>query len=155
MLLAGRRRVPKRARRDRQGGGAAVEFALIMPLFLAVVCGMIDYGWYFYQRYALAAAIRDGIRNGLSVLSTATPPNDSWSTAKARAIAVLIQSNTIPTPSTSITWGPTAGGQYTGAVPNKALTLSAQYTFVPLIGFVPLPTTPMKYSMTMLLELEN
>jgi Flp pilus assembly protein TadG len=154
MLLAGRRCVPERARRNRQGGGAAVEFALIMPLFLALVCGMIDYGWYFYQRYALAAAVRDGIRSGLSVLSTATPPNDSWSIAKARAIAVLTQSKTIPSPVTSVTWGP-ATGQYTGAVPNMALTLSAQYTFVPLIGFVPLPATPMKYAMTMLLELEN
>ena len=155
MLLASRRRVPKRARRDRQGGGAAVEFALIMPLFLAVVTGMIDYGWYFYQRYALAAAIRDGIRSGLSALSTATPPADSWSRAKARAITVLTRTNTIPFPATAVIWGPAAGSQYTGASPTKALTLSAQYTFVPLIGFVPLPATPMKYSMTMLLELEN
>src|ERR1700710_2016900 len=101
MLLAGRRRAPRHAGRDRQRGGAAVEFALIMPLFLALVCGVIDYGWYFYQRYALAAAIRDGIRSGLSVLSTATPPNDSWSVAKARAVAVLTRTNTIPTPLTS------------------------------------------------------
>jgi len=123
-----------------------------MPMFLALVCGVIDYGWYFYQRYALAAAIRDGIRSGLSVLSTATP--DSWTTAKLRAIDVLTRTNTIPTPAISVIWGPTTG-QYTGVTPNRALTLSAQYNFVPLIGFVPLPSTPMKYSMTMLLELEN
>ena len=130
-----------------------------MPIFMAVVCGMIDYGWYFYQRYALAAAVRDGIRNGLSARSTtaalnpAPPvaPNDAWSIAKTRAIAVLTLSNTIPDPTHSVVWG----GQYSGAVPTKAVTLSAQYTFVPLIGFVPLPKTPMTYSMTMLLELEN
>jgi Flp pilus assembly protein TadG len=126
-----------------------------MPIFLAVVCGMIDYGWYFYQRYALAAAVRDGIRNGLASLSNPpppnTPPHDAWTVAKNRAIAVLLVSNTIPDPASTVTWG----GTYSGAVPTKAVTLSAQYTFVPLIGFVPLPKTPMKYSMTMLLELEN
>jgi Flp pilus assembly protein TadG len=141
------------AGRDSQSGGAAVEFALIAPLFLAVVCGMIDYGWFYYQRYALAAAIRDGIRNGLSQLSTNTPPADAWSVAKARAITVLTMSNTIPDPSNPavVTWG----GGYSGTSPTKAVTLSAQYTFKPLIGFVPLPTAPMHYSMTMLLEAEN
>jgi Flp pilus assembly protein TadG len=129
-----------------------------MPLFLAVVCGMIDYGWFFYQRYALAAAVRDGVRYGLTGLpdstaglpaaQTATPPADAWSMAKNRALTVLNLSNTIPTPSTNITFG----GGYSSGVPTLALTLSATYTFVPLIGFVPLPSAPMHYSMTMLLE---
>jgi Flp pilus assembly protein TadG len=153
MPLVNRQRLPKRPRRDSQSGGAAIEFGLIMPLFLAVVCGTIDYGWYFYQRFALDAAVRDGIRAGLSVLSTGTP--DSWTTAKTRAIAVLTQSNTIPNPSTSVTWGPASGSRYTGTVPNYALTFSGQYTFVPLIGFLHLPSNTMTYSMTMLLELEN
>jgi len=112
---------------------------------------MIDYGWFFYQRYALAAAVRDGIRHGLSGLSTTAAPGDAWTIARDRAIVVLNLSNTIPTPSTSVTWG----GGYSGAVPTRAVTLSASYPFVPLIGFVRLPVAPMHYSMTMLLELEN
>ena len=36
-----------RARRD-QKGAAAVEFALIVPLFVLVIMGMVQYGWYFY-----------------------------------------------------------------------------------------------------------
>jgi Flp pilus assembly protein TadG len=151
MFFPRRRAATAPARRDRQGGGAAVEFALIMPIFLMVVFGMVDYGWFFYQRYALAVAVRDGIRNGLSGLSTTPSPGDALGIAKARALAVLLLSNTIPDPTNNVTFG----GGYSGASPTKALTLSAQYTFVPLIGFAPLPKTPMNYSMTMLLELEN
>jgi len=154
MLVVGTRRGSARARRDPQNGGAAVEFALIMPLFMAIVFGVIDYGWYFYQRYALAAAVRDGIRAGSLVMSTATP--DSWTTAQTRAIAVLTQSSTINP--ASVTWGPASGSRYStvGTTPAvNVLTFSGQYTFVPLIGIVPLPSHPMNYSMTMALELQN
>ena len=125
-----------------------------MPLFFALVCGMIDYGWFFYQRYAMAVAVRDGIRVGLTVLETATP--DCWTTAKNRAIVVLQTSNTIPNPDTSITWGP-ASNQYTGAIAthDRALTLSAAYTYKPLVGFVRMPAAGMHYSMTMLIESED
>ena len=140
-----------RPRRDGENGGAVVEFAIVLPIFLALLFGAVDYGWYFYQRYAMAAAVRDGIRNGLQQLSTATPPADAWNVAKLRAIAVLTTSNTIPNPGTAVTWG----GGYNGTAPTKTVTLSATYTFVPLIGFVPLPSTPMNYSMTMFLEAEN
>jgi Flp pilus assembly protein TadG len=133
-------------------GAAAVEFALFLPFFCTLLFGMIDYGWYFYQRFALSAAVRDGIRAGLSVLSTATP-DDSWTTATKRIKIVLQNSNAID-PSL-VSFGPAAGSRYTGAVPSYALTVSAAYTFQPLIGLVPVPHPTMNYSMTMLLELEN
>jgi Flp pilus assembly protein TadG len=140
--------------RRRCRGAAALEFALISPLFLAVLFGMIDYGLYFYQRFAISAAVRDGIRAGLGTLSTATP--DAWTVASNRATAVLQASNAVDL--SRVVFGPTDSSKRYGDVDKpyeKTLTLSAQFTFKPLIGFVPLPSAPVTYSMTMMLELEN
>jgi Flp pilus assembly protein TadG len=144
VLRRGARRAPSR-------GAAAVEFALIMPIFVAILCGMIDWSYYFYQRYALSVAIRDGIREGVAVLSTNVP--DSWTTAQTRASAVLTASGAIDP--TKVTWGPAAGSRYASAPPTETLTLSASLTYTPLIGFLNLGTKTMSYSMTMMLELDN
>jgi Flp pilus assembly protein TadG len=142
---------PTARRRARSKGAAAVEFALIMPIFVAILCGMIDWSYYFYQRYALSVAVREGIRVGVAVLTTATP--DSWNTAQTRAANVLTAGGALDP--TQVTWGPSSGSRYNGAPPTETMTLSASYTYKPLIGFVGLGTKTMSYSMTMMLELDN
>ena len=119
-----------------------------MPLFLAVVFGIIDYGWYFYQRYALVAAIRDGVRYGVTVSSASAA-----STAKARANTDLSAAGS-PIDPTAITWGPGVNtGATSGISPTAVLTLSASFPFKALVGFVPKPSL-VKYQMTMLLEIQ-
>jgi Flp pilus assembly protein TadG len=50
--------------RDSRGqrGAAAVEFALIMPILLVLVFGIIQYGWYFYAMQAGTSAVSDAAR---------------------------------------------------------------------------------------------
>lgn len=135
-------------RRSASLGGAAIEFAIILPLFLAVLFGIIDYGWYFYERYALVAAIRDGTRHGVTFAS-----GSAWTKAKARTTTDLSAAGS-PIDPASLTWLPVSPTLPTsGIVPNEVLTFGAQLTFKPLVGFVPLPTT-VKYQMTMLLEIQ-
>jgi Flp pilus assembly protein TadG len=58
-------RVLKRFRdRSRRGqrGVALMEFALTVPLFLIILLGMIDYGYYFYVAVSAANAAREGAR---------------------------------------------------------------------------------------------
>lgn len=43
-----RRRIHGRARRDDHSGAAAVEFALVMPILILLMFGIIQFGWYFY-----------------------------------------------------------------------------------------------------------
>ncbi len=43
-------------------GVAAVEFALILPVFLLLALGMIDYGWYFFIDLTATNAAREGAR---------------------------------------------------------------------------------------------
>lgn len=143
--------VPARAstgRRSAAGGGAAIEFAIILPLFLAVLFGIIDYGWYFYQRYALDAAVRDGTRYGVTFASGL-----AWSNAKTRATTDMSAAGS-PINSAAVTWLPVAASnQISGIAPSATLTFGAQLPFNPLVGFVPLPTL-VQYQMTMLLEIQ-
>ena len=49
-----------RSRRD--GGAAAVEFALVAPVLLLVVFGLVDIGMMFYTKSTLAAGAREAVR---------------------------------------------------------------------------------------------
>src|SRR5579862_4730838 len=108
-----------RPRRDPQNGGAVVEFAIVLPIFLALLFGSVDYGWYFYQKFTLASAVQGGVRAAVSVSEIDTP--DTWTTAKNAAIANLTNSGAIAP--ASVTWGPvdpTAAADYSGVKPNRA-----------------------------------
>ena len=43
-------------------GQALVEFALVLPLLLALLCGIIDFGWLYYHQITLNNAAREGAR---------------------------------------------------------------------------------------------
>lgn len=43
-------------------GQAMVEFALILPILLLIICGIIDFGWMFYNQLSLDNACREGAR---------------------------------------------------------------------------------------------
>ncbi len=49
-------------KRRREDGQAMVEFALILPIFLLILCGIIDFGWLFYNQLSLNNACREGAR---------------------------------------------------------------------------------------------
>ena len=47
-----------------QEGAVAVEFALILPILLLLVAGIIDFGHYWYIGHVLSDASREGARYG-------------------------------------------------------------------------------------------
>lgn len=47
---------------DRDRGAALVEFALILPILLILLLGIIDFGLYFYNDLQLTHAARDAAR---------------------------------------------------------------------------------------------
>ncbi len=55
--------------KKREDGQAMVEFALILPIFLLILCGIIDFGWLFYNQLSLNNACREGAR--YAVVNTA------------------------------------------------------------------------------------
>ena len=43
-------------------GQAMVEFALCLPILLILVCGIIDFGWIYYNQISINNAAREGAR---------------------------------------------------------------------------------------------
>ena len=56
------RRVKWSVRSGRERGAAAVEFALVLPLLVVLLMGIIDFGLYFYNDLAVSHAARDAAR---------------------------------------------------------------------------------------------
>jgi len=46
-------------------GGALVEFAIVMPLLLLIVGGIIEFGVLFYNKQVITNASREGARAGI------------------------------------------------------------------------------------------
>jgi Flp pilus assembly protein TadG len=56
----------KRPRRHRyERGAAAVEFALVLPVLLLILFGIIEYGWVFTAQIVLTNAVSEGARAGI------------------------------------------------------------------------------------------
>ena len=55
------KRLIKKLRRSEKGQ-AMVEMALVLPILLVLVGGIMDFGWLFYNQLALNNAAREGAR---------------------------------------------------------------------------------------------
>ncbi len=55
----------------RKRGLAAVEAALLMPLLLLIVMGIIEYGWLFFAFHVTSSAAREGCRVAVTRDATA------------------------------------------------------------------------------------
>jgi Flp pilus assembly protein TadG len=51
--------------RKSENGAAAVEFALILPIFLLLVFGIIEFGFLLYNKQVITNASREGARYGI------------------------------------------------------------------------------------------
>jgi len=62
-------------RRMRCRGQSMIEFALIFPLFMLLVCGVFDFGRLFYTQLTLQSAVREASR--LTVTGNLLPDPES------------------------------------------------------------------------------
>jgi Flp pilus assembly protein TadG len=65
MKLAIRNKRPGPARGRGRRAVAAVEMAVVTPLLLAVLFGIIEFGWLFTVQHTLVNAAREGARTGI------------------------------------------------------------------------------------------
>lgn len=87
-------------RRTGSDGQALAEFALVIPIFLILVFGIIDLGRYVYTASALSNGAREGARSG-SVGNRPSPDCDTLS--RENCVIAITRSRSWGLPSTTIT----------------------------------------------------
>jgi Flp pilus assembly protein TadG len=60
--LTGRRRIP--VRRSSGRGQGLVEFAMLVPVFMLILLGLLEFGMVFDHTMTITTATREGARNG-------------------------------------------------------------------------------------------
>ena len=126
----------------RDDGAAAVELALVLPVLLLLLLGIIDFGRAWSWQIALTQAAREGVRVAALRLDSTTPAARVREVARpdvpaSQPIAVTVSTTcpavtTATTPSvrvtatTTYTWAPALDGVLglVGAPPLGAVTLS-------------------------------
>ena len=116
----------RRFHRDRQGI-AAVEFALVAPVFLLIVAGIVAYGMYFAIQVAVTEAAAEGARlsvAGLTATERATLANqaaaaviNSYKPMLTAASATIIAA---PSPGNALLFTVTVSYPYTNFFPVMA-----------------------------------
>ena len=98
MSIPKRRSLRRRSNRGR--GQALVEFALVIPVFLLVLCGILDFGFMLFSRMTVINAAREAARAAVIVSDTTTIPVLAPQTAQSVAAGAglgLTTSNTAVT----------------------------------------------------------
>ncbi len=126
-------------------GVAAVEFAIILTVFLMIVMGIVEFGYDWYLRNALANASRDGCRWGVlyrvDAANNCMPPCNLPS---GQTIHDVVNNYLNPILPSGTTWTTTVSGAgYTtefnasGAANPLTVTVSAVKTWSALGSLVP------------------
>lgn len=135
------------SRRSRRGA-TAIEFGLLLPVFTAIVFGIFDYGWVFYEQANVVAATRESLRLAVTLPQSGSPAPDEEVITQARTQLQTMGFTTDQLDSGSMT------ASYSGTSPNTMLTMAVAMPFQPIIGLVPTPDT-VGCTMTMRLELQD
>ena len=112
-----------------ESGQAVVEFALVAPVLLIILCGIIDFGWLFSAKIATDNCAREGARFASSWQDYET--TEAETANKVQSIAnSIIKDNITTVVSFSDTGNPAAGDVMVEVVSEvKSLTIVAHTLF--------------------------
>lgn len=115
-------------------GAAAVEFALVLPVLLLLVVGILGFGHAYHVQTVLGNAARDGVR--ILALSDAADAAD-----QARDTAIASASPSVALTADQITVTPASCDTTDDAAPPTARVTITLDDFAPLGGFFRLDLT--------------
>lgn len=73
--------------RRAERGGAAVEFALVVPLLVALLFGILQYGYYFWSIETASATAREAVRRYAVGTQQACTEQEAKSNARSAALS--------------------------------------------------------------------
>ena len=124
---------PPRPRAPKSRGAVAVEFALVLPLFLAMVFGMIDGGRLMMARWVVSYAVARGGRVA-SLRGTTTAQQVKDAVAQSATLIGLVAANV----NVEVNAGATT---FTARQPGDQVHVWTTYTFNRKLSFVFVPAT--------------
>ena len=96
-------------------GAAALEFAIVLPILVMLVMGIVEFSRAYSAKEALQYAVREGARE----LAIRNVPADAVAVTQARAIGLDSTKLTVPTPAACPS----------PATPTSTATVNASYAF--------------------------
>lgn len=105
----------------RQDGAAAVEFALVVPVLILLVVGIIEFAWAFNQQIEMTSAAREGAR--YMAIHYTDPDAVAATRQRVRDAAPALDP-------------PIADGQITvgSCTPDQPVTVAVAYPHTPFTG---------------------
>jgi Flp pilus assembly protein TadG len=115
-------------RRRRTRGQALVEFALVLPIFMLLVAGMLDFGLALYSRMTVINAAREGARAAVTAPDTTQipllVPSAVLNSANGLSVGASVSCVAIATNP-----GPCTFSTATSSKPGDAVKVTATYTY--------------------------
>jgi Flp pilus assembly protein TadG len=114
-----------RPHRPGEEGAIAVEFIFLMPLFLLILAGIVEFGHLWYVRQAIAGASREGARSAVVYRTGSDAARQTWAISQASTAVnnylkppgntrALIAATWTTTP--TVTFNPDTGGLVGGTL---------------------------------------
>jgi hypothetical protein len=111
---------------------SAVEFALVLPFFLILTTGVMEFGWFVSQAIVVSRAARDASRYGASVYERPELTPGSLALPEAEAFALTILQGAGLTCDTCLVQATL------GLDPFETIAVHIEVPYEPLIGIVPI-----------------
>lgn len=115
-------------------GASAVEFALLMPVFVGIVFGLVEYSWLTFRTQEVAAAVQNGCRSSATIDPGLNERDMDLVLSAARSRMVTAYQHGGGTCADCV-----AAAVAVGTLPNRAVQCSLSVPFDALTGFLPTP----------------
>ena len=140
-------------RRARSRGQSVVEFALVVPIFLLILFGIMDFGFILYSRMTVINAARDGARIGITLTDTPTMIPAQVANQASGSSGGLVTNGMVSTiciPGSGA--GQHCASNFVNAVPGDSVRVSVTYPYHPFFPLLFGQTIPMTSTVQMTLE---
>jgi Flp pilus assembly protein TadG len=124
---------PTTAGKKGEKGASAVEFALVLPLLVIFVFGIIEFGLLLYNKQVITNASREGARAGIVSQTPRVTVAEMQTVVQNYAVPHLVTfTGGVVLPTTTVQNNTSGGNQCVSFSDNLTVTVTYPYTFLAL-----------------------